>query len=102
VQLFLDKKVGLALLQVCDNGPGVPPDDVAHIFNRFYRGTNSASKNGASAGGAGLGLAIAQEIAQIYKGTLTVSSEPGRSTTFTAAIPCEPVIRVNQVADVAN
>ena len=62
-----------ASLEVEDDGPGIAPEHVAHVFDRFYRG------EGAVASGSGLGLAIARELAQMMGGEVTLVSEPGRT-----------------------
>jgi signal transduction histidine kinase len=67
---------GRAYLAVGDDGPGVPAEDRAHLFERFYRA------GGGKASGSGLGLAIASELASRMGGSLELSSEPG-STVFT-------------------
>jgi two-component system, OmpR family, sensor kinase len=61
---------GGAVLSVADTGPGVPPDERARVFDRFYRGRD------APAGGSGLGLAIVQQIAQMHGGSVELG-EPG-------------------------
>lgn len=67
-------------LDVEDDGPGIPSEHVAHIFDRFYR------VEGRRAFGSGLGLSIARELAQAMGGTLAVESERGR-TVFTLRLP---------------
>jgi signal transduction histidine kinase len=67
---------------VTDRGPGIKPDDQRLIFEKFGRVTGSASKPGT-----GLGLFIAQSITEAHGGTLTVSSAPGRGSTFTVTLP---------------
>ncbi len=80
-----------AILTVRDDGPGIAPADLPHVFERFYR----ADKARASADGhAGLGLAIAKTIAENHGGTITVQSPPGEGTVFTVTLPSE-VIRQN-------
>lgn len=69
-----------------DTGPGIPADEQAEIFNRFYRGT--AGKN-SGVSGTGLGLAISQEIIKQHHGTIILTSEPGSGTTFTVWLPLE-------------
>jgi signal transduction histidine kinase len=67
-------------LEVVDDGPGIPPEHLAHVFDRFYR------VEGERAFGSGLGLAIARELAQAMGGTLEAESEP-RRTVFRLRLP---------------
>ena len=69
---------------VSDTGPGISPRDRMHIFDRFYRGDASRT---AAASGTGLGLAICQEILRRHDGQITLESEPGHGSTFTAWLP---------------
>jgi signal transduction histidine kinase len=69
---------------VRDTGPGIPADELPHIFERFYRGTNTGE---ARASGSGLGLAIARSIVDMHAGTIEVSSELGRGTEFRILLP---------------
>jgi signal transduction histidine kinase len=87
VTLGLAREDGWARLTVADTGIGIPPEDLPHIFERFYRVDKARSRSGASAGGAGLGLSIASWIAQAHGGHITVASEPGRGATFTVWLP---------------
>ncbi|WP_405807539.1 HAMP domain-containing histidine kinase [Streptomyces sp. NBC_00210] len=64
------------VLEVEDDGPGVPPELVPHIFERFARGDASRSRH---AGSTGLGLAIVQAVVSAHGGTVGVRSEPGRT-----------------------
>lgn len=73
-----------ALLAVSDSGPGIDAEHLPHLFDRFYR-TDAART--AEAGGAGLGLAIAQWIAEAHGGRIAVASTPGRGSTFTVHLP---------------
>jgi signal transduction histidine kinase len=69
---------------IIDSGPGIAPEHLPHLFERFYRAeTDRAS----SSGGAGLGLAIASEIARQNAGSLDIDSHPGKGTTMTVEIP---------------
>jgi signal transduction histidine kinase len=68
------------VLSVEDDGPGIPHEQGAHVFERFYRG------DGSQASGSGLGLAIAQELAEAMGGTLELESRPGR-TVFSLMLP---------------
>jgi signal transduction histidine kinase len=71
------------ILSVEDEGPGIPPEHLPHIFDRFYKA--DAARAGAS-GGSGLGLSIAKAIVERQGGRLTVSSRPGR-TIFEMTVP---------------
>ncbi len=71
-----------ARLVVADTGIGIAPDDVQHIFERFYR-----ADRGRKAGGTGLGLSIARWIAEQHHGRIEVVSAPGRGSTFTVHLP---------------
>jgi signal transduction histidine kinase len=71
---------GIVTLSVTDDGPGVPAEQVGHVFERFYRGDSS------TASGSGLGLAIALELARVMGGTLDLESRPGR-TEFLLTLP---------------
>jgi heavy metal sensor kinase len=73
-----------ALITVSDAGPGIPPEHLPHIFDRFYR---IDAARGQVSGGAGLGLSISRWIAEAHGGTLTAESEPGRGSAFTARLP---------------
>jgi signal transduction histidine kinase len=69
-------------LRVMDSGPGVPEQEQGLIFDRFYRSDRARAD-----GGAGLGLAIAQWIAQEHRGQVQVASAPGAGSTFTVWLP---------------
>ena len=84
VSVSLVKKDENALATVSDTGIGIPPEHLPHIFERFYRVDKARSK---ADGGVGLGLAIAQYIAESHKGTIEVESQVGKGTTFTVTIP---------------
>ncbi|HYD89324.1 MAG TPA: ATP-binding protein [Vitreimonas sp.] len=71
---------------VTDNGPGIPPDQQAKIFERFRQVDGSSTRKH---GGTGLGLAICSELVQIMKGTIDVESIPGHGSTFWFVLPLE-------------
>jgi len=71
-------------IQVIDSGVGIPPEDLTHIFERFYRVDSSRTR---SSGGFGLGLAIAQQIVQAHNGEITVQSTVGEGTIFQICLP---------------
>jgi heavy metal sensor kinase len=72
------------VLEVSDNGPGIPPDDLPHIFERFYRADKSRT---GSQGRYGLGLAICHGLVEAEGGSITVKSELGQGTCFTVRLP---------------
>jgi two-component system OmpR family sensor kinase len=69
-------------IQIRDTGPGIAPNLLPHIFERFYRG--DASRSG---GGAGLGLSIAKELIEAQDGTIAVESQIGQGSVFTVTLP---------------
>ena len=73
-----------ALVTVHDTGIGIPADQLERIFERFYRGDEARNRQ---SGGAGLGLAIAQELVNRHHGKLTVESTEGAGSTFTVQLP---------------
>lgn len=74
------------VLEVQDDGPGIPPELLPHVFERFARGDASRSR---AAGSTGLGLAIVQAVVTAHGGTVTVQSAPGR-TVFAVRLPGPP------------
>lgn len=71
-------------LTVADSGEGITPDDLPHVFERFYRGEKSRNRG---TGGSGLGLAIAQGIARAHGGDISAISNPGAGMTFSIKLP---------------
>lgn len=69
---------------ITDTGPGIPKDDIPHLFQKFYRVDNSATR---TVGGTGLGLFICQKIIELYSGKIWVESEEGRGSTFYINLP---------------
>jgi heavy metal sensor kinase len=85
VFISLGKVGGQARLVVRDTGPGIPPEDLPHIFERFYRAEKSRTR--AKAGGFGLGLSIAHWIITHHGGRIEVDSQEGKGTTFCIWLP---------------
>jgi two-component system OmpR family sensor kinase len=84
ISLGLRREGSMARLTVTDTGVGIPPDDLARIFDRFYQADPARARS--SEGGAGLGLAIAKWIAETHGGSIEVRSEVGKGTTFTVML----------------
>ena len=76
---------GMVQVQVADNGSGIAPEDIHHIFKRFYRG-----RSGPDARGAGLGLPLARAIVEGQGGAVTVQSTPGQGSVFAVSFPDGP------------
>ena len=72
-------------IAVRDTGVGIPPDAVAHIFDRFYR-VDTARQNRIR--GSGLGLALTRSTVEANGGHVLVDSVPGKGSTFTIQLPC--------------
>jgi signal transduction histidine kinase len=75
---------GYAVFEVQDNGIGINPTDLPHIFERFYRADQA---RGTEKGGAGLGLAISKKIIDTHLGTIDVESQLGEGTTVYVRVP---------------
>jgi two-component system phosphate regulon sensor histidine kinase PhoR len=71
-------------LEVEDTGIGIPQEEIARIFERFYQVDGSSTRK---FGGTGLGLALVKEIVDLHGGRLTVESEVGKGTTFRLDLP---------------
>jgi signal transduction histidine kinase len=69
---------------VTDTGIGIAQGDIEHIFERFYRADPARSK---AVGGSGLGLSIVEWVVQAHQGSVDVSSQPGKGSTFTVTLP---------------
>jgi two-component system OmpR family sensor kinase len=75
---------GMVLLQVSDDGPGIPPEGLHHVFERFYRADKSRT---GSQGRYGLGLAICLGLVEAESGSISVESQLGKGTCFTVKLP---------------
>ncbi len=84
VSLSIERQNGAALFRVEDTGIGIPREDIAKVFDRFYRVDKARSRE---IGGTGLGLAIAKWIAELHRGRIGVTSEVDRGSVFTVELP---------------
>jgi len=83
IELRVRRPAGRVIVQVSDNGPGIPPEHHPHLFERFYRVDKARDR---AAGGSGLGLAIVKAIVEALGGEVWVESEVGRGTTFNVSL----------------
>lgn len=88
VRLFARQNANEVEIVIADTGEGIPPDQLSHVFERFYRGDTARDRD---RGGSGVGLTISRAIVDAHGGGLTASSDgPGRGATFTIALPVSP------------
>jgi two-component system phosphate regulon sensor histidine kinase PhoR len=83
IEIDADIRDGQYRLQVRDNGPGIPGDDVSRVFERFYR----VDKSRARPGGTGLGLSIVKNLAHVLGGEVTAANRPTGGAEFTVTLP---------------
>jgi len=74
-------------ISVADAGPGIAPEQLSMVFERFYRADSSRAR---SSGGAGLGLAIVRQLVELHGGRVWAESEPGRGAVFHVQLPAIP------------
>ena len=77
----------VAVARFTDHGPGVPPDGLARVFERFYTADPSRARQ---KGGTGLGMAIAQSVINAHRGFICATESPGGGLTFTIVMPLAP------------
>lgn len=86
VTLSLEETAGAVTVRLTDNGVGIAPEDLAHIFDRLYKCDPARTSVGS-----GLGLAIARQLAEGMDGSITAESRPGQGTSFVLTFPrCDP------------
>jgi two-component system OmpR family sensor kinase len=83
-----------AVLEVCDEGPGMSKEDAHRVFERFYRADSSRAR---ASGGTGLGLSIVDSLVYAHGGTVTVTTAPGKGCRFKVNLP-----RIAEVAAQAS
>ncbi len=100
VLLQVQSSGAITSFRVEDNGEGISAEDLPHIFDRFYRGDPSRSRN---TGGAGLGLAICKALAEAAGGQIKINSEVGRGTVAEVTLPAsDEVKRVGPLQEVLS
>ena len=84
IRVTLQRQGRNAIFRVSDNGPGIPKENLPHIFDRFYRVDKARSRE---KGGTGLGLSIVHQLVLLHGGSINVESEEGRGATFIVELP---------------
>jgi signal transduction histidine kinase len=102
VEVKVQREAGKAILEVSDNGVGIPTTAIPHVFERFYRVDKARSR---ASGGAGLGLSIVKAICTAHGGEISVCSEEGRGSRFRVELPLvalsdypEPAVSLRKVS----
>ncbi len=86
IRLSANPGLGFVEITVKDNGPGIPAENLEHLFERFYRADNSRQRD---SGGSGLGLAIAKSLVEHQGGQIRVESKAGEGSTFVIQLPAQ-------------
>lgn len=84
ISIGLTGNTEVVQIYIRDTGSGIPADDIPHLFQKFYRVDNSATR---TIGGTGLGLFICRKIVELYKGRIWVESQVGKGSTFFINLP---------------
>ncbi|MFG3099053.1 ATP-binding protein [Streptomyces sp. NPDC048182] len=90
VTLRATRTAARVAIEVRDTGTGIPPEQLPHVFDRFWRGEKSRNR---STGGSGLGLSIVRKLVEAHGGTVEVTSEPGHGAAFHLLFPADPALR---------
>jgi two-component system sensor histidine kinase BaeS len=90
------------ILKIQDTGPGIPPEALPKVFDRFYRAESSRSR---ATGGSGLGLAIVKALVELHGGRVGATNRPGGGAEFRVSLParsCEPPLAIRPQAEQAR
>ncbi len=91
VELHVRASMGTCIVEVRDTGIGISPEDLPHVFDRFWRSDRSRSR---ATGGSGIGMAVVRELVRAHHGRVELRSELGRGTTARVVLPAGvPVLR---------
>jgi two-component system OmpR family sensor kinase len=90
----------VAVVEVIDDGPGLPPEEAERVFERFYRADPSRTRaaGGTAPGGTGLGLSIVAALVAAHGGQVQLDTAPGRGATFRVILPLAPLAGAEQHA----
>ena len=80
----MEREGGRAAIRVRDEGMGIPAEEQAHVFEKFFRGAEAKERR---VKGTGIGLAMVKHIVEGHGGEIRVESKPGRGSTFTILLP---------------
>ena len=87
LRLRIDNERNTVVLSVSDSGPGIPPEELSHVFDRFYQGKQLG---GTTLAGSGLGLSFAKQVVEAHGGQIGIESEVGKGTTVHFLLPLAP------------
>jgi signal transduction histidine kinase len=96
IGIFASTRDGAVEIRIADRGPGIPKEEMDHVFDAFYRGRTAIADQ---IHGTGLGLSLVKKIVEAHGGTITVASEPGKGTEFTVRLPAEQTHEFAHSAD---
>ena len=84
VEIQACQQKGMIVVSVVDTGVGIAPEDLPHVFERFWRSDRSRNRR---SGGTGIGLAISKKLVELQNGTISVESKVGKGSTFSFTVP---------------
>lgn len=87
IRVFEDQLLDDIIMEVNDNGTGIPKEDLPYIFDRFFKADKSRKNHSHNASGTGIGLSLVQNIIETHKGYIEVESEPGQGASFIIHLP---------------
>jgi two-component system phosphate regulon sensor histidine kinase PhoR len=87
IAIAVSQAGGRARIRVEDEGPGIPPEDLTRVFERFYRVDKSRTRDGRDPGGTGLGLSIVRHLVGLHGGSVTAANREPHGAVFTVELP---------------